>query len=494
MKKTCIKGLSLLVSLVITVTLLSGFGKAGNSTAVSSTKVPNDYVTLKILMPGDESARMKDFLNNDLKKKLKEDLNLGIDVSYVGWDQYWSKKDMMLAAGQQIDFYWDGMPNISNVIAKKQAMAIDDLLNKYGQDIKKAIPSINFKTTVFNGKTMAIPSQYAPTAEKFRSVLVRQDILEAVGMKTIKSADDLSKFFKLAKAKYPEMKAVGEDLNVALIRQYSDGLTTTGGNDTPVAYDEKTKKAVSYFETDTFKKAAKQMGIWSAAGYVPEDVTIKPKDNRIDQGQYLVSDGAISRPMENIATLHRNVPNGKYAEYLLAPEKSSYKTMASTEIICIGATSKYPDRAMQLLNWIYKSKDNYNMFIYGVKGKDYKIENGRIVQLTNDTFFPEWMFRNINMMSFPTTVDDKFINIFKNWDKNAKISGIYGFQFDATPVKSEAAKIASVYNEKILPIETGYVDFDKNYSDAIKALKAAGIDKYVAEYQNQLNAYQAKNK
>lgn len=445
-------------------------------------------------MPGDESARMKDFLNNELKKKLKEELNLGLDISYVGWDQYWNKKDMMLAAGQQIDWYWDGMPNISSVIAKKQAKPIDDLLNKYGQDIKKAIPAINFKTTVYNGKIMAIPSQYASTAEKFRSVLVRQDILEAVGMKTIKSVDDLTKFFKLAKEKYPDMKAVAEDLNVAMIRQYSDGLTTTSGNDSPVAYDEKSKKAVSFFESETWKQAAKQMGVWSTAGYVPEDVTIKPKDNRIDQGQYLVSDGAISRPMENIATLHKNAPNGRYAEYLLAPEKSSYKTMASTEIICIGATSKYPDRAMQLLNWIYKSTDNYNMFLYGVKGKDYKIENGRIIQLTNDSFFPEWMFRNIKMMTFPTTVDDKFINTFKNWDNKAKISGIYGFQFDATPVKSEVAKINTVYNEKILPIETGYVDFDQYYPDALKALKAAGIDKYVAEYQKQLNAYQAKNK
>ncbi len=42
------------------------------------------------------------------------------------------------------------------------------------------------------------------------------------------------------------------------------------------------------------------------------------------------------------------------------------------------------------------------------------------------------------------------------------------------------------------PLITGYVDFDKNYPKAVEALKAAGIESYVAEFQKQLDAYMAK--
>jgi putative aldouronate transport system substrate-binding protein len=36
------------------------------------------------------------------------------------------------------------------------------------------------------------------------------------------------------------------------------------------------------------------------------------------------------------------------------------------------------------------------------------------------------------------------------------------------------------------------VDFDTEYPKAVKALKAAGIDQYVAEVNRQLKAYLAK--
>lgn len=50
------------------------------------------------------------------------------------------------------------------------------------------------------------------------------------------------------------------------------------------------------------------------------------------------------------------------------------------------------------LNWIYKSKDNYLFTLYGVKDKDYKIENGRLKLINTDTLFYEWMFSNINFL------------------------------------------------------------------------------------------------
>ena len=47
-----------------------------------------EFVTLRILMPGDPSARMNDFMKNELNAKLKEELNCNIEFVYSPWSDY----------------------------------------------------------------------------------------------------------------------------------------------------------------------------------------------------------------------------------------------------------------------------------------------------------------------------------------------------------------------------------------------------------------------
>ena len=49
-------------------------------------------------------------------------------------------KDIMLAANEPIDLYWDGLPDLSTIVNKKQAMVLDDLIEEYGQDMLKVLP------------------------------------------------------------------------------------------------------------------------------------------------------------------------------------------------------------------------------------------------------------------------------------------------------------------------------------------------------------------
>jgi ABC-type glycerol-3-phosphate transport system substrate-binding protein len=152
--------------------------------------------------------------------------------------------------------------------------------------------------------------------------------------------------------------------------------------------------------TEGWRLAAKQAYEWNQKGWIPEEVTIKPKEqvNREKSGIYAASEGAISRPLEDIADLRKNVPAALTQEFLLSPDKPKYKTMAGTEGIFISSTAKYPERAMQMINWMLQRKENYLFCIYGVEGKDYTMTNGRIQLINKDNFWYEWMFRNLNYM------------------------------------------------------------------------------------------------
>jgi hypothetical protein len=74
--------------------------------------------------------------------------------------------------------------------------------------------------------------------------------------------------------------------------------------------DEDTHKAEFGALTEGWRLAAKQAYEWNQKGWIPEEVTIKPKEqvNREKSGIYAASEGAISRPLEDIADLRKNVP------------------------------------------------------------------------------------------------------------------------------------------------------------------------------------------
>ena len=147
---------------------------------------------------------------------------------------------------------------------------------------------------------------------------------------------------------------------------------------------------------------------------------------------------------------------------------------------------------MQMINWMLKSKENYFFCIYGVEGKDYIMKDGRIKLINQDSLWYEWMFRNRNYQMFTPDVDQNFINTYNHWDDKALVSKSFGFRFDNSKVKDIELKLNEIAGKQFLSIRTGFVDFNTEYPKALKALKAAGIDQYVAEVNRQLKAYLAK--
>ncbi|MDF2632920.1 MAG: extracellular solute-binding protein family 1, partial [Caproiciproducens sp.] len=133
------KMIATLLSLAMLTGLLSGCGSSAKGSEGGAEKA-NSVSELNILYPGDESERMTSFLGKEFAETMKKDLNLKVKVTFVPWDQYWEQKDIMLAAKEPIDLYWDGLPDLSTMVNKKQCMPLDDLIQKYGQDMLKVLP------------------------------------------------------------------------------------------------------------------------------------------------------------------------------------------------------------------------------------------------------------------------------------------------------------------------------------------------------------------
>lgn len=451
---------------------------------------------ITILYPGDESNRMSEFLKTELAEKLKTDLNMELEMVFVPWDQYWEKKDIMLANKEPIDLYWDGLPDLANFVNKQQCMPLDDLIAEHGQDMLKVLPNEQLAGGKVDGKIYGIPTAYAPSSAMFQLVCVRQDILEAVGMDKIETPDDLMEFSKLAREKFPNINGGADPIFKPLSRYYGEEQYHWIGYQDLVVFGQESKKALSYFETEAFQGLSKFNREMSLAGQYNDDLTIKynERDSRMQTGNYLWVEGSLGKETEIIDAVRANAPEAVLKSYLLAPEKPKYITAAGGEVICVPNTAPNPTGAIKFLNWMYKSKENYTFALYGVEGKDYEIVDGRIKRLITDDLFNEWMFRNQNYQMFAPEVDQEFVDMYKSWDDTAEISDSFGFRFNNEKVKDIEAKLAEVSGKVFTPIQTGFVDFDTEYPKAVQALKDAGIDAYVAEVQSQLDTFLAANK
>jgi len=477
------KTLALVLALVLVTALFAGCGEK-----------ESDLEVLNILYPGDETDRMTSYLENEFAERMATDLGMKVNVTFVSWDAYWEQKDIMLAAKEPVDLYWDGLPDLSTMVNKKQAMPLDDLINDYGQDMLKVMPMDQIQGGKIDGVIYGIPTAYAPSSAMFQLVTVRQDLLEAVGMSEITSPDDLMTFSKLVTEQFPEIKGGGDPLFKPLTRYYTEEQYNWVASEDSVVFGEDSHKIYSYFETEAFQELAKFNREMTEAGLFTDEVTIKynERDSRVQSGLYTWVEGSLGKENEIIGAVQGNAPEAVLKSYLLAPEKPKYITAAGGEVVCIPLTATNPEGAMKFLNWMYTSEDNYNFALYGVEGTDFNIVNERIESVNGDEFFYEWMFRNKNFQRFGSETDQAFIDLYNTWDDDAIVSKSFGFAFDNSAVKDIEAAINQVAGTDFLAIETGFVDFDEAYPLAVEKLKAAGIDAYVAEVQRQMDEFLAK--
>lgn len=477
--------LILLVLLMASVSVMTGCSDKKEGAA--------KLETVTILYPGERSDRMSEFLDNEFAEKMAADLGLKVEVTFVPWAQYWEQKDIMLAANEPIDLYWDGLPDLSTIVNKKQAMVLDDLIEEYGQDMLKVLPMEQLQGATIDGKIHGIPSAYAPSSAMYQLVAVRQDILEAVGMTDLKTADDLKEFATRAKEKFPEMKGPADIVFKPLTRYFTDEQYNWIAVEDLVVFGEESKKAYSYYETEAFQEVAKFNNSMYDAGLYTEDLTIKynERDSRMQTGLYLWVEGSLGKEMEIVDAIKANAPDAEVKTYLLAEDKPRYVTAAGGEVLGIPVNAPNPEGAMKFVNWIYKSQENYLFALYGVEGKDYEIVDGRINKLTASEFFYEWMFRNQNYQLFGPNVAQESIDKYKSWDEQAIRSDSLGFRFNNEKVKLIETALKEVAGKDLAAIRSGFVDFETEYPKAIEKLKAAGIDDYVAEIQRQLDEFLA---
>ncbi|MEK4476257.1 ABC transporter substrate-binding protein [Paenibacillus sp. FSL R7-0048] len=439
-----------------------------------------------------------ELVQNEISNITKEKINATVKILPISIGSYNQQMNLMSSSGEKLDMYISLSSMYNSEVSTGKYIELDNLVDIYGQDLKAQFDSVYLNSAKIDGKLYGIPVLKDFTTG-VPGILMRKDLVEKykIDISSIKSIDDLDQVFQTIKDNEPAMTPLGVGVSAPLSQYlWYDKLSDRYG---VLPEFDNGLKVENIFESKEYEDALKTMHRWFKAGYINKDAAT----SQANSSDMVKANKAFSYFVTNKPGTVEGDSRLTNHEMVVAPLKDrAYSTTSDTLLALwgISVNSKNPERTMMLLNLMYSDPDIANLLTWGIEGKHY-------VKVTDTTIdFPagidaktvgysnqNWIVGNpLLTYTFKTEPVDKWEQV-KQANANATKSKALGFLFNTEPVKNEMTALKNVLTQYEKVLETGTIDPTDKLDEFNTKLKAAGIEKVIAEKQKQLDEWAAAN-
>ena len=550
------KLLALLLAVVLTLSLFAGCSSetatdAGNTTDAADSTDATDTADTDAVETGDaapeeivpltfymtcgvrpEADRIMEKANEIIEKEI------GAHLEIIDADA--EKINLMISTGDEFDLCFMGNWGGYNFFENAAAGAFVDmapLFEKYAPETYSRIPEALWKGVSIGDAIYGSVNYQQWGVASQKGFAVRMDIAEEVGydwqkLKGMPANDvlrDLENFFEPALELYPEM-----------IGWESSATYNLFAND-PLYYDmepvgdmlqpgwvrfEEPDTVINQFETEEFAEFCEIMREYNQKGYVRADAaTVQDPSPDRRAGRMLAGtwyswpDMIDYQPtgVEELTIAGFEAANYTIPEMSMTPKGtcpagqiSTTRTVipaaaGPTACVAISATSKHPEKAMELIELLNTNDELFNLLQWGEEDVDYYYdEDGNFQRVEGKyTFnYNEWQMGQSYSPDFARSDFGRQLNaaqkdtaakqeIIFEADRTATPSPVTGFTFDPEPVKTELANCSAIITEMVPVLGAGAADPAEYLPQFLQRLKDAGVDTIIAEKQAQLDAWHA---
>ncbi|WP_059042157.1 ABC transporter substrate-binding protein [Paenibacillus rubinfantis] len=482
-----------LATLMALVLVLSACGGNKNADSNSGSAAGNSEEAVNLIWYTIGTPQKDvDRVMEEVSKYTKEKINATITMKMIDWGDYTQKMQVNVASGEPMDIVFTsagGFDYVQN--ARKGAfLELDELLEKYGQDLKNTIDPAFLEGSKVDGHNYGIPAnKELPQQEVWRFNKALADKYN-VDIPSIRTLESLEPILKTVKENEPGVTPFAMDKNYVPYVPYDYIIQNLP---MAVKLDTTDYKIVNILETPEMQEALDLMHKYYKAGYVaPEAATTGSTSDLMTSGQWFL-DRAQTQPLAD------NLWSASYGYPVVStPASDAIITNTSVQgsIMAISANSEHPEKAMEFLNLLNTDPVLRNMVDSGIEGVHYnKLDDTHYENLAESKNYdmPSYSLGN-NMLLYlnPNDADDKWEQ-FKKFNAEGVNSPILSFNFDSTKVATEMAAVQNVKEQFWSSLMTGTVDPADYLPKAIEKFKEAGLDKVIAEAQAQLDAWRAAN-
>ena len=509
-----VKAISIVVTVIfLSVLLMTGCGSQSNTTTTGQpTKTETvqkadtgktelaPYELTVVLRSVDKKD--KDLVEAKMSDLVKSKINATVKFIFINSANWLQQTNLMSAGNEKMDVMWtSSFYGYSSVVSKGQVLPLDELIGNYGKDISSVLGEKTLNACKIDNKLYAVPSTRDMAADF--GVIVRKDIAAKynIDLTKIKTMDDLTPVFKTVKENEESLTPTagftsGNTAVGYILRGFFDPLDDRFG---VLRLKDNNLKVINLYDTPEYSEFVNIMRKWYLAGYNSKDAATTTEDPK-----------NLMRVDKLFSYFHSFKPGIENQESMLAGKDLAAvrltDAVANTSTItvmmaAIPKSSQNPERAMMLLNLWYSDKDLVNLFDNGIEGTHYvKDADGFISYPSNvDSKSTGWLSNNY-------LIGNNYLSLLwkgyeadvwkktEEFNNSAKMSNAMGFSFNAEPVKTELAAVSSVVDEYRMGLETGTLDPAVKLQEFNTKLKAAGIEKVIAEKQSQLDKWSNNSK
>lgn len=475
---------------------------AASTMGVVSFADSEDPIPVKLVMFGEESPRMKELMANEIHQKVLDEINVDLEIQYLPWSEYGGgKSELMFSAGEKFMCYTNTEVT-AKMVGKGYYADVTDVLEANAPELYEYCNEAETsKAFEIGGRIYSITVGNKPNAGEDYLMMVRKDLMEEVGIEKISTVEELENFYTLCKEKHPDYIGLGRGLNPRVL---NGAITSSKNMDfvnsfvfTDANVDDTT--LYSYYESEEFKEIAGIAKRWNEMGIIPSYQLSNPEQasSEFAAGRAMFAVSANDRIFEMMETVRPSAPDAVFENVYLGSEEEKPLLKFGDYVTAFGISAGVEDPEelgayIQVLNLFQKNQEWVDLWIYGIEGVDYTLdENGRVERICTDELIHSWMPVNTAFRRYPSYITDEQIETFNHQADNGVDKKTLNFIFDTEPVKSEYAQLQAVESEYLSPIANGFKDYDENIDKAIEKLKAAGIDKFMEEVQRQFDEFKA---
>jgi len=481
------KKLALLLALVMALGALAGC--AGNKTNNAETQLIW-YANVNKEPDSDEVFQKV----SDLAKE-----KIGVSVDIIALEDYDGKMPVIQASGEDYDIIFTSsvVNNIYKNVAGGNLLELDDLLDETPA-LKAVFGDEIWDGVRINGKIYGVPNQQI--FARGPGYLMPTQNIKLLGIdlsaNPYKSLEDYESYFKAIKEKTGSYGYLPHTWAGDGPQAYGFEQLLGSGLPGAIRYKEDEFKVENQYESQEYIDHINLRYRW-----VQEGLTQPMIVNTNDIAKYTTPEDQI---MPWLIFLNTCAPGseGTFKSNYNVDMTFSTKTeglLSSYSLVstmaAINSDTRYPVESIKFIELLNTDKEVYRTMTYGIEGLNYtKTGENSIEKSTENAYSqPAWAIGNtFNGFVLPGQDLDVFEQT-KAVNDAATRSPILGFAVDQEPVKLQVANCKAVISE-FAGLEQGVMDPEVDYPKFIEKLKAAGVDKLIANLNEQLQAWLKANK
>ena len=488
------KKISMLLSLVMAISSVACLSGCGGSAEDKNTLV---WYTI-----GDEPKANAEVLA-EANKIIEPAIGKKLKIKYIPVASYAEQMKLKMASGEAYDLCFTGYVNPYQTAVEMGGLYdITDLITETGLD--QVVEPYFLDSARVNGKVYGVPN--TQVISNPNCFMIAKHIAEEAGVvedfkkyEEYATNDDTSmedvkrkyavidKILEKVKSKFPDLYTIGEsNRGIEGYKLLMSGIYFKKEADGSI-------KLYKNIDLEGYKYGVEKLREWYKKGYIRQDIASAPPATTTEEKKKQAISETTWKPGQDVFYISEY---GYEPLYTLNDKPFVSRTSALATMVSVGANTRYPKEAVQLIKMMNENVELYNLICWGIEGKHYKKnEDGTATVIKgsgyDDVAQNAWKYGNqFNGFVMEGQPADVYEQTKKMNDEAVK-SDLLGFVPDTSKIATEIANVANVEAEFKAKRDMGTDDVDTWWDTYCKKLKDAGQDKILAEMQKQIDAFVA---